>query len=126
LDHLIVDLDPREDKDQNIFYLGKLKFPGNINCKSGVTFLIFLGEDGDEQIQIATIDKNKTLSQYTKKADRINIALESRIDQYKKTFYICRLKFDGSIDCANGIDFLIFTAKEGQEELQIVLKQRRK
>lgn len=118
--HLIVDISPREDKYKQIFYLGKLRFPGVIDCNDGVTFLIFVSESGDEQIQIAPIDKNPNdYSSYIRKSDRICIALESRIDQYKKTFYICKLQLDGMIDCRKEASFVVFTGKQGSEELQI-------
>ena len=54
--NLKVDLHSRKDKDGNIFHIGKLKFSGNINCKDGVTFLIFTSETGSEQLQIAQMD----------------------------------------------------------------------
>lgn len=57
--NLKIDLHPREDKDSRIFYVGKLKFPGSINCKDGVSFIIFIAENGSEQLQICPMqDKN--------------------------------------------------------------------
>lgn len=56
--NLTVDLKARKDIDGNKFYVGKLEFPGNISCKDGVVFLIFISEDGGEQLQIANMDKN--------------------------------------------------------------------
>lgn len=55
--NLTVDLKVREDVDGNKFYVGKLEFPGNISCKDGVVFLIFVSDAGGEQLQIATMDK---------------------------------------------------------------------
>lgn len=122
--HLKIELNPREDKNKQIFYLGRLRYPGIIDCTKGVTFLIFLSEDGDEELQIAPIDKNNvTFSKYNRKADRISILLESKKDQYGKIFYFCKLKFNGHIDCnkdENGAAFIVFNAKSGAEELQIV------
>lgn len=119
--HLRVDLNPREDRNSNIFYLGKLQYPGFIDCSAGVTFLIFLSQDGEEELQVAPTDQdNNIYSTYIKKPDRINILLEPRLDQYEKVFYICKLQFKGLIDCRQEVSFIVFNAKPGAEELQIV------
>ena len=116
-----IELDPREDKNGCLFHLGKLSFPGEINCSNGVTFLIFLSEEGDEELQIATINnENTTFSKYSKRDDRVKVSLEGRIDKYGKKFYVGKLMFKGIVDCNDGILFIIFTSKEGCEELQVV------
>ena len=56
--NLCVDLIPREDGNGNVFYVGKLKFDGTINCKDGIAFLIFINESGNEELQITSMDKN--------------------------------------------------------------------
>ena len=56
--NLTVDLKSRKDVDGNKFYVGKLEFPGSISCKDGVVFLVFVSDDGSEQLQIANMDKN--------------------------------------------------------------------
>lgn len=53
--NLTVDIKKREDQDGRVFYVGKLKGPFNINCKDGVTFLVFVSDAGDEQLQIAPL-----------------------------------------------------------------------
>ena len=80
-----VELHPREDKNGSMFHLGKLQFPGSINCSDGVTFLIFLSEDGEEELQVATINNdNTTFSKYSKRNDRVRVSLDSRKDKYGK------------------------------------------
>lgn len=56
--NLRIDLKTRLDKDGQKFFVGKLQFPGNLNCKDGVAFLIFVSEEGAEELQITGIDKN--------------------------------------------------------------------
>lgn len=56
--NLAIDLHPRKDADGNVFYVGKLEFPGTINCEDGVVFLIFVSDVGNEQLQIGSMDKN--------------------------------------------------------------------
>ncbi|HVI40123.1 MAG TPA: hypothetical protein VM577_05645 [Anaerovoracaceae bacterium] len=121
--HLKIELNPREDKNKQIFYLGKLRFPGFIDCSNGATFLIFISEDGEEELQIAPLDKdNGSFSQHTATSDRVKISLESKKDQYGKTFYFCKVRLGGLIQCnkPEGAAFIVFTAKPGSEELQIV------
>ena len=55
--NLTVDLKARKDVDGQTFYVGKLKFPGTIDCSEGVVFLVFTSDQGDEQLQVALMDK---------------------------------------------------------------------
>jgi hypothetical protein len=55
--NLIIDLKKQPDRNGKIFYVGKLKFPGNIKCDNGVAFLVFVSETGVEQLQIASMEK---------------------------------------------------------------------
>lgn len=119
--NLKVDLEPREDKEQQIYYLGKIQFPGRICCRKGVTFLVFLSESGSEELQVAINDKeHTTFSRYSKRPDRLKVSLETREDQFHKVFYIAKIQFHGYIDCASKLVFLVFNSKEGSEELQVV------
>lgn len=56
--NLKIDLNARNDKDGRTFYVGKLKFNGNISCKDGITFLVFVSDTGNEQLQIASMEKS--------------------------------------------------------------------
>ena len=60
--NLMIDLKQRTDSDGRVFYVGKLKGPFSIDCKDGVTFLIFTSDIGEEQLQVAPFqerDKDK-------------------------------------------------------------------
>lgn len=54
--NIVIDLKSRKDKDGRVFYVGKIKAPVLIDCASGAVFLIFVSDQGDEQMQIATMD----------------------------------------------------------------------
>ena len=54
--NLTLDLKARKDVDKNTFYVGKLKFPGSIDCSKGVVFLVFTSDQGEEQLQIGMMD----------------------------------------------------------------------
>lgn len=54
--NLTIDLKARKDKDGLIFYVGKLKAPMLIDAKDGIVFLVFVSDQGDEQLQIAPMD----------------------------------------------------------------------
>jgi len=55
--NLTIDLKARKDVDGQVFYVGKLKCPVLIDCSKGVVFLVFTADQGDEQLQIAMMDK---------------------------------------------------------------------
>lgn len=57
--NLIINLKSREDSDGQKFYVGKLTAPVTINCSEGVTFLVFVCDDGEEQLQIALDQDNR-------------------------------------------------------------------
>lgn len=119
--NLKVELDPREDKTEQIFYLGRLQFPGRIDFNKGITFLIFLSEDGSEELQIAPNNKeHTTFSKYSKRDDRLKIRITTREDQFGKLFYVAKLQFNGYVDCNSEVVFIVFNSKEGSEELQVV------
>ncbi len=118
--NLIIDLVPKLDRKEDIYHIGRIKFPGRITFNKGVTFLIFLSEEGDEEIQIAVNDKeNAKYSSYSKRPGKIEISLSSRPDAYGKTFYVAKVQFDGYLDCSEDTVFLVFSSKKGSEELQI-------
>jgi hypothetical protein len=47
------------------------------------------------------------------------IELKSRKDKNGQTFYVGKLKSPVLIDCHDGVVFLVYTAEQGVEELQI-------
>jgi hypothetical protein len=57
--NLTIDLKARKDKDGMIFYVGKLEAPALIDCSKGVVFLVFVSDQGDEQLQIALMDNKE-------------------------------------------------------------------
>lgn len=122
MSHFKIELDPREDKDRQIYYLSKKSGPLILNLKKGVAFLLFTSEDGNEELQIANLDNDTGhYSTFYRKDDRLKIRLDRREDSYGQVFYVAKLKANFNIDCSD-ISFLAFLSKEGKEELQIVGK----
>lgn len=121
--NLTVDLEPRDDKKGNIYYIGRLKAPVSIDLTNGITLLVFLSESGDEELQIAVNNKeNTTFSKFTKKQDRLEIKLDKRTDQHGHNFFVAKIQTSGNIMCHDEVVFLVFVSREGAEEVQIVGK----
>lgn len=123
INNLEIKLDAREDANGQVYYLGRQKAPYKIDLTNGATFLIFVSEPDEEELQIACNNKeNTTFSKYSRRADRFKISLEDREDQFGQTFYVAKLQYNGYIDCSvgEGVVFIVFTSKEDSEELQIV------
>ena len=57
--NLRIELKPNIDKDGQTYYVGFLEGPVSINCKDGVTFLVFIADKGEETLQIANMDSKK-------------------------------------------------------------------
>jgi hypothetical protein len=51
--------------------------------------------------------------------DKLSIHLERRQDEHGDTFYIGKIKGPFTIDCKDGVAFLIFVSELDSEELQI-------
>jgi hypothetical protein len=100
VDGLIVDLVPREDKNKNTYYIGKIQCPANLNCSSGIEFLISL-RAGEEKIQIAAYNQPKT-------ADPLDCS-----------DFVGKIRFPGTLSLKDGLSFFVYISSEGEEELQI-------
>lgn len=55
--NLTIDLKARKDIDGQVFYVGKMEAPVLIDCSEGAVFLVFVSDKGEEQLQIAPMDK---------------------------------------------------------------------
>jgi hypothetical protein len=119
--NLCVDLDVRMDKLDNVYFLGRLCFPGQIDFSNGLTIIIFTSESGSEQIQLCPNNsENTTFSKYSRKDDRLKIDISERQDAYGKIYYIAKILFNGYIDCSEEITFMIFNSRKGLEQIQVV------
>lgn len=58
--NIVIDLKARKDVDGQKFYVGKVKAPVLIDCSQGAVFLIFISDQGEEQLQIAVMDNKET------------------------------------------------------------------
>lgn len=54
--NIVIDLKARKDTDRKTFYVGKVKAPVLIDCTAGAVFLVFVSDEGEEQLQIALMD----------------------------------------------------------------------
>ena len=121
-----IQLDPRLDKDDNIYFLGKVRYPGTIDFRQGLTILAFTADEELEELQIAVNDKEN--SSYSKlnveKLDnqktRIKIPLTAREDSFGKNYYVCKVRSNIVLDCFDEVVFFLYTSKKGKEEVQVI------
>jgi hypothetical protein len=55
--NLRIDLKKKTDRSNRFFYIGKLKLNATLNLNEGLAFLVFVSEDGSEELQIAPFEK---------------------------------------------------------------------
>lgn len=124
---LIVPMHRVIDRDGNPYYIGKLQFPGEIDLGEGASIMLFVSEEGAEELQIGILDQNKR-SGKVRKARALNAGAEGKIridlhavkDSKGRTFYIGEAVAPVVIGCKRkGIFLNAFTAQQGTEELQI-------
>jgi hypothetical protein len=49
---LSIELEPRIDEQGRKYYIGKLQAPITIECKDEAVFLVFVSENGAEELQV--------------------------------------------------------------------------
>jgi len=57
--NLNIELSPRTDSAGKTYYVGKIKVDALLNMGNGVTFLVFVSDEGEEQLQIAPFNDRK-------------------------------------------------------------------
>lgn len=110
------------DANDQPYYIGKLQFPGTLKFECGVSFFIFLSEDGQEELQIApltTSRRSKTDDDLYMNKSRISVDLYPMVDQNGRTYYVGEAVGLAKLDLVRGIFFTIFTSRPGHEEIQI-------
>jgi len=131
---------PKEDRDGQTYYIGKLQFNGTLNFAKGQAFLVFL-EGELKQLHIAPLtcpeftnifkyysnNKKKTYSRH----NNIAVELEERFEDIgeenrsPRKFFVGKIQADLTLDCSQELVFLIFIADVGEEELQISATKHR-
>jgi len=120
-----VELTRQRDKEGHSFYIGKLQFPGTLEFDKGASFMIFLSDDGFEELQIAPLDPTrKPLPKRHRETagvsgGRFSIDLHPMVDKDGETYYIGEALGPVSMKLRKGIFFHVFTSRPGVEELQI-------
>jgi len=64
---LRIPLEKKKDMDGRTYYLAKIEFPGTLNFKDGVAFLIFTSDEGEEEMQIGNLRHGSSNSSSKKK-----------------------------------------------------------
>lgn len=114
------------DRDVNDqpFYIGKLQFPGTLEFEPGVSFMVFISEEGNEQLHISPLDPSRLRGCRENATAMINhgkfsVELHPMEDQNGKTYYVGEALGFFNMDLRKGIFFTVFTSRPGQEEIQI-------
>lgn len=122
-----INLDVREDRHNQKFYIGWCSGPIKLSLKKGIAFMIFVSEEGYEELHICTARQNSKFSSIKKSlntdgsVDRFFINLEKKIDEFDSPYYIGVVQEDLEISLDDpGMVFMVFTSREGYEQVQII------
>jgi hypothetical protein len=113
------------DSNEQPYYVGKLQFAGYLDFeKYGQSFMVFLSDDGAEELQIGPLDPNRTSKNQDTTAGMrrdgtIIVDLHPFFDKNDDVVYAGEAKCLGGIDVTEGLFFTVFVSKSGFEELQI-------
>lgn len=130
--NLKIELDPRPDRNDNIFHIGRIQAPCSLRFKKGITFFVFLSEAESEELHIGCAKPGSPLSSVkrgladTGTLDRVFVNLEQKSDAEGKPYYMAVVQDDTlEIDLEErGAIFMIFTSVPGKEQLQIIKNQQ--
>lgn len=130
---LKIQLFPKNDTDNQVFYIGKLCFPGTIILGKGCVFFVYL--DGETQeLHICPTDalhidnpaqyytrgrRKQTRSRHNNIAIELEPSYSTTQDGKSKKFFSGSIAADITLNASEGIVFLVFIADSGEEELQI-------
>lgn len=113
----------RQDTNGHPYFIGKLQFPGTLDFEAGASFMVFVSQDGVEELQIAPLDPARRSKSRSDSANlsgsRLVIDLHQMKDQNGDIYYIGEALGLLEMDLRRGIFFTVFTSKAGEEELQI-------
>ena len=120
-----IDLNPLKDRNNNTFYMGSIKAPMLLTFEKGVALFVFVSEDGHEALNIDCAKEGGWLQSVQKKmkdgeVDQLRVFLEKKKDAYGNYYYMTVVQDDTlCLDLREGYSFFIFTAIEGDEQIQI-------
>lgn len=117
---LIIDLKKQSDSDNNIFFMGKLQYPGSLDWHKGILFTLVIDEE-DPYLQVSQLHDLKLLSNFRQRSfidNKIHVGL-IRTNDPNQMIGAVKCPVNSDIDCSEGLFFTIFTAKLGDEEIQI-------
>lgn len=121
-------LDKLIDGNGNPYYVGKLQAPFDWNFTHGSSFMVFISDEGHEELQIGPVNWDRYAIKPQKKRKngeitsdgKITIKLRPSTDRDGKPFYVGELVIPNAfISLAKGVFFSIFVSREGNEEIQI-------
>ena len=132
-----INMYPTIDKDEQTYYIGKMKSPITINFKDGVAFILYTDTE-EPELHFCPIDhpdvsdifryyESRRPNPNRGKHGNLPIDLHIRYEkdplpgEEPRKFYIGRIQFDGFLCCSDGVVFLAFTSDENEEELQIAV-----
>ena len=124
--HYPIPLDPKMDKKENVYYVGKANSPAKLMLDKGAAIFVFLAEEGAEEIQFDVPRPNSTFGpikkRLTDEGPQWVIPLETKEDSHGKKYYFAlvqddNLQFDLSED--DGYVFFVFVSEPGKETLQV-------
>ena len=118
-----IELTADYDKYDQKYYHGKLQWPGTLEFSQGASFMVFLSEEGCEEIQIAPLDLTKRQHSNRDGAGfrngRMTIELHPVEDGNQNIYYIGEALGPVTMNLIEGIYVTVFTSKSGEEEIQI-------
>ncbi len=124
----------KTDANFKFYYIGSFQFPGTMDFKKGVSFMIFVSKQDEERMYIGPIREDK--KDEVARLQRINgtrtlfgkicVDLHSFTDGEGNIGYVGEALCPAFIDTTEGIFFTIFLSREGSEELQISRLEHRK
>jgi hypothetical protein len=124
----VVKLKRMFDSKGNPYYIGKKQLCGTLDFNKGGSFMVFVSEEGVEELQIAPMHPAKVKYYHGNVRlmnGRIEIPLKALDDQNGNTYYVGEVVGPIVKDLIVGVFFTVFLSREGYEVLQISTLQHK-
>jgi hypothetical protein len=127
--HIPCELEKREDSNGDIIYRGRLNIPADITCHNGLILMVFVSEEGCEELQITAYDPAKGQKPFhmnNVNVNRFKVPIAARQDSEGKTYYKGGFSANTYLPTSTtGVDVRVFISDPERMQIQFSIPHKK-